>query len=186
MRMLRIAPLARLSALIVCCLGALAGDTLHLQIRNFYQVNDHLFRGGQPTPDGLRQLAANHVSLVVDLREPSQETENERRLAASLGMRFENIPLSAARAPTPDEMKRILSLIVPDYNSHVFVHCLRGKDRTGTVIACYRIQHDGWTPREALREAESKGMSRAEFAMHSFIMRFKPIDLPPPLAASNK
>ena len=26
----------------------------------------------------------------------------------------------------------------------IFVHCRRGKDRTGTVIACYRIQHDGW------------------------------------------
>jgi protein tyrosine/serine phosphatase len=56
----------------------------------------------------------------------------------------------------------------------VFVHCRRGKDRTGTVIACYRIQHDGWTNIHALEEAKSHGMSFAERSMRAYILHFKP------------
>jgi protein tyrosine/serine phosphatase len=160
-----------------------AAEPLHLHIRNFYEVNDHLLRGGQPTDAGIRELAANHVSMIIDLREPGVDTEAEKRLAESLGLKFQNVPLSSTRPPTFEELKRVLSLIVPDGAGKTFVHCLRGKDRTGTVIACYRIQHDGWRPEQALREAQEKGMSRVEFGMRSFIMRFTPIDLPAPLAA---
>jgi protein tyrosine/serine phosphatase len=60
----------------------------------------------------------------------------------------------------------------------VFVHCRRGKDRTGTVIACYRIQHDGWDNRHALEEAKEHGMSSFERAMRAYILSFKPQTVP--------
>jgi protein tyrosine/serine phosphatase len=173
------------STLLLISAVAARSESLHLHIRNFYQVNDHLWRGGQPTEDGIRELAANHVNVVLDLREAGQDTEAEKRLVESLGMKFVNVPLRSTRAPSGDEMRRILSLIVPDAAGRTFVHCLRGKDRTGTVIACYRVQHDGWPPRQALAEAERKGMSSVEFGMHSFILRFSPVDLPAPLATSK-
>ena len=44
----------------------------------------------------------------------------------------------------------------------VFIHCRRGKDRTGTVIACYRMQHDGWNNAKAQAEANEFGMSHLE------------------------
>jgi protein tyrosine/serine phosphatase len=65
------------------------------------------------------------------------------------------------------------------------VHCWRGKDRTGTIIACYRIQHDGWSSRQALKEAEQRGLSHAEFGMRSFILKFSPLDLPAPFALNK-
>ena len=47
--------------------AASAQVTLH--IRNFGEVNDHLYRGGEPTAEGLQELAAMHVVLDIDLRE---------------------------------------------------------------------------------------------------------------------
>ncbi len=73
----------------------------------------------------------------------------------------------------------------------VFVHCKRGADRTGTVIACYRINHDHWQNQKALTEAKYLGMSRLETAMRHFILGFQPVekqaetDLPAPLTASH-
>jgi protein-tyrosine phosphatase len=54
----------------------------------------------------------------------------------------------------------------------VFVHCRRGADRTGTVLACYRIAHDGWDNSKALSEARSLGMSWIERAMQSYVLHY--------------
>jgi hypothetical protein len=40
------------------------------------------------------------------------------------------------------------------------------------VIACYRIQHDGWGNDRALEEAKEYGMSFVERGMRSFILHF--------------
>ena len=39
----------------------------------------------------------------------------------------------------------------------VYVHCLHGVDRTGTMIAIYRMEIEGWRPSEALAEMEHFG-----------------------------
>lgn len=157
---------------------AVAADAPVIHIRNFGQVNDHIFRGGEPTEDGMRELGAAHVVLDIDLRESGRATEEERRIAQGLGMQYVNIPFPAFSAPRIEDVKHVLSLMEPDDAGKIFVHCRRGKDRTGTVVACYRIQHDGWDNQRAFGEAKSYGMSRAERGMHSFILHFKPLDIP--------
>ena len=175
------------AALIFAALAQLlvAAEVPALHIRNFGAVNDRLYRGGAPTPEGLKELASAHVLMIVDLREYGTATGNEQRVAESLGMKYVNVPLPALSAPTQDAVKRVLSLITPDDSGRVFVHCRRGKDRTGTVIACYRIQHDGWDNGRAAREASSYGMSRTERGMRAFILAFHPVDLPAPLSAAR-
>jgi protein tyrosine/serine phosphatase len=162
-----------------------AADAPLIHIRNFGQVNDHIYRGGEPTEDGLRALKAAHVVLDVDLRESSSATEQERRIAQSLGMQYVNISLPAFSAPRLDDVKRVLSLLEPDDAGKIFVHCRRGKDRTGTIVACYRVQHDGWNNERAAAEARRYGMSRAERGMHSFILHFRPLDISPVIPVSQ-
>ena len=184
LQFLKCAGLAALLA--VACLSPLtAAEQPVVHIKNFGQVNGHVFRGAEPSPQGLQDLANLHVLLDVDLREPGQPTEAERRLAEKLGIKYINVPLNGFAAPKPDEMKRILSLISADDAGTVFVHCRRGKDRTGTVIACYRIEHDGWSNRKAVAEADKYGMSRLERGMRAFVLNFKPVDLAPPLQAES-
>jgi hypothetical protein len=55
------------------------------------------------------------------------------------------------------------------------VHCWRGADRTGAVIAAYRIDHDHWDNSRALKEALSCGMSFFQFPRQSYIRRFRPL-----------
>lgn len=146
-------------------------------VRNFGEVNDHLFRGGEPTQRALEELAALHVHLVIDLREPGEKTRLEQEMVEAQKMKYLNIPLNAFHAPTDDQIHRILWLLVNGDTQKIFVHCWRGKDRTGTVVACYRIQHDGWDNRKALAEAHQYGMSFTERGMRSYILHFSPVPL---------
>jgi len=54
----------------------------------------------------------------------------------------------------------------------VFVHCRRGADRSGVLIACYRMAHDHWSNEQALAEARTAGLSRFEPLIRNYIRRF--------------
>ena len=112
-------------------------------IRNFDQVDTHVYRGGQPTADGFRYLAKIGVKTIIDLREPGSRSRAEERTVTSAGMTYVNVPMSGFSAPTGAEMTRILALLEAKDAGPVFVHCRRGADRTGAVIAAYHIDHDG-------------------------------------------
>ena len=143
-------------------------------INNFAAVNDHLFRGAEPSPIGITELGSAGVKVVIDLREPSQATQFEKQQAEKLGMKYTNVPFPPLSAPSSAQVEMVLNMLTQNQAQTVFVHCRRGKDRTGTVIACYRIQHDGWDNSRALNEAKSFGMSSAERGMRSFILHFTP------------
>jgi protein tyrosine/serine phosphatase len=163
-----------------------AADADRPHIRNFGQVTDHLFRGGEPTPEALQELHDLGVKTVIDLREQAKGTLAEKVEVEKLGLKYVNVPLHALTAPKPAEVQYVLSLIFHEEPSKpIYVHCWRGKDRTGTIIACYRIQHDGWDNRRALDEAKSFGMSSFEHSMQSFILHFTPVVIPEVLKAGN-
>ncbi|MBO0722086.1 MAG: dual specificity protein phosphatase family protein, partial [Blastocatellia bacterium] len=54
-------------------------------------------------------------------------------------------------------------------NAPVFVHCRRGSDRTGVIIALYRIKQDGWTAEQAIKEANLYGMGFIQFRKRQYI-----------------
>jgi tyrosine-protein phosphatase SIW14 len=143
-------------------------------VTNFHQVNDHVFRGAQPTNEGFQNLAKLGVKTVIDLREISDRSAAERNSVEAAGMRYVSIPFHGMSAPSPADVVKVLALFDDASAGPVFVHCRRGADRTGTVIACYRITHDGWDNRKALQEAKADGMSWTEVAMHHYVLRYQP------------
>jgi protein tyrosine/serine phosphatase len=164
---------------VLACAGFAAEAPVPVaHVRNFGVVNPHLLRGGEPTAVGLAELGAAGVKVDIDLREAGPATEFEQQQAKKLGMNYTNVPLPPLSAPSAAEIHNILNLIAHNQSQIVFLHCRRGKDRTGTVIACYRIQHDGWDHDRALDEAKHYGMSFAERGMRTFILHFSPLPEP--------
>jgi protein tyrosine/serine phosphatase len=146
-----------------------------VHVRNFGVVNEHLLRGGEPTSEGLTELGSAGVKFIVDLREPGPAADLEKQEAGKLGMQYTNVPFPPLSAPSPGQIRTVLNLLAEHNAQTIFVHCRRGKDRTGTVVACYRVQHDGWNNARALDEARSFGMSSMEHGMKAFIMHFTPV-----------
>jgi protein tyrosine phosphatase (PTP) superfamily phosphohydrolase (DUF442 family) len=112
---------------------------------NFHKVSDDLYRGAQPEPDGLRQLSTLGVRTIVNLRHLHSDRDEiaVANLTGRIG--YERIAMTAwepSRTP-------------------VFVHCQHGADRTGMMVAMYRVVVQGWSKADAIDE-----MRRGGFGFH--------------------
>ena len=138
-------------------------------VPNFHQVSDRIYRGAQPTREGFESLAKMGVQTIVDLRREASQVRSEQQIVEALGMRFLSVPMTL-HAPTDEQIARLLQELNSSAGT-VFVHCHGGKDRTGTVIACYRRTHDGWDAQKALDEANLAGMRR-DVGMRRYVREF--------------
>ncbi|HEY1923651.1 MAG TPA: hypothetical protein VGG58_00275 [Candidatus Acidoferrum sp.] len=67
-------------------------------------------------------------------------------------MRHVEIPTSAFLGPTDFQVATFLQLLRAHPNDKIFVHCYFGDDRTGVMIATYRMADEHWTSDEAYNE----------------------------------
>lgn len=123
----------------------------------FARVAEGLYRSGQPSDAGFQHLARLGVRTVIDLRGPGERAKKEEALVRSLGMQYVNVPLSGWRRPHDADVLRVLEILADPRSRPVLVHCRRGADRTGVIIALYRILYEGWEPEQAYREMRAFG-----------------------------
>ena len=172
-------PLRRTAILTICfslVAAFSAGASLPLAgVENFYKIDDQVYRGAQPSAAGFASLAKLGVKTVIDLREIGEHSQSgEEAIVKALGMQYVSIPLMKMATPDNGVVSRVLGLLNDSGSAPVFVHCKRGADRTGAIIACYRISHDSWEPKRALSEARGDGMSFFQRSMQKYVLHFEP------------
>jgi tyrosine-protein phosphatase SIW14 len=136
---------------------------------NFHRVNNALYRGGQPSDEGLRRLSQLGIKTVLDLREDDERSRSEELKAQAAGLRYFNLPMGNISKPSDKRVDAAMAVISSAENQPVFVHCRRGSDRTGTIIAIYRIEYDGWTSQAAKEEAKRFGLGFWQIRMSDYI-----------------
>jgi protein tyrosine/serine phosphatase len=152
-------------------------------IENFYRVDDQVYRGAQPTDEGFKYLSKIGVKVVLDLRQHKEASEE--RLVTAAGMRYVSVPMTGLTPPTQAETNAVLALLEDQAAGPVFVHCKRGADRTGAVIAAYRIDQEKWDNARALREAMADGMSPRQVPRKKFIRTFQSRNTAPAAGAED-
>jgi protein tyrosine phosphatase (PTP) superfamily phosphohydrolase (DUF442 family) len=141
-------------------------------VPNAGKISDVLFRGAQPSMQGLAELKKLGVSTIVDLRGNRGEVNWERQQSEALGMRFVNIPVLGWSSPGDVQVAQFLKLF-DDANQKVFVHCRFGEDRTGLMVAVYRMAQQKWTADQALGEMNSFGFHYHLYrGMRSYVRKF--------------
>jgi protein tyrosine/serine phosphatase len=121
-------------------------------VSNAAQVNGTLYRGAQPSLEALPGLKKIGIAVIVDFRDDANNIEWEKKGVEAQGMNFVSIPWSASKNPTREKVAAFFTALNGNADKKIFVHCERGADRTGTMIALYRIAYDHWTPDQAVAE----------------------------------
>jgi protein tyrosine phosphatase (PTP) superfamily phosphohydrolase (DUF442 family) len=121
-------------------------------VPNFHKVSDDLYRGAQPSAEGMRELEKLGIKTIVNLR--SFHSDRPEIGDANLG--YEHITMKPWHAEDK-EVVRFLKIVSDPNRTPVFVHCQRGADRTGTMCAIYRVAVQGWSKTEAIEEMTKGG-----------------------------
>jgi uncharacterized protein (TIGR01244 family) len=169
-RLVRLRAISVAVIILTATLGASSREPKEVVLLpNFQQVNEHLYRGAQPLRGGMKELVELRIKTVINLRGDDESAREEEIEARAAGLRYFSEPLPGFGRPKDEQVEKVLAIIKDAQNWPVFVHCRHGEDRTGTIIAIYRITHDGWTSEQAKKEAKQYGMSRFQFAMRDYI-----------------
>lgn len=143
-------------------------------VANFARITPQVYRGAQPSEEGLRELKRLGIRTVVSLR--SWHSAKVRIEAA--GLKAVELPLQAdvfgSTPPTEEEVARFFGVILDPEAQPVYFHCAHGKDRTGTMAAVYRMEVDGWTSEEAIAEMQLFGYHDIYRDLIDFIRRYTP------------
>lgn len=121
---------------------------------NFSVVHRGLLRGGQPTRQGMKLLKRMGVRTVVSLQTKKSWEDD---YAQSLGLNFVRIPVDIFKKIPDNTVQQFLSVVDDPAMQPVYVHCRQGVDRTGVLIAIYRMQRQSWTAEEANAELRRLG-----------------------------
>lgn len=117
-------------------------STATVSIKNFGQMDERFFRGGQPKEQQYSQLAALGVTTIIDLR--NDPKEYAKAAVEALGMTYINIPMSDKDYPETSQIEQFMKLIDDPATGKFYVHCAGGRHRTGVIGAVYRFNHYNW------------------------------------------
>jgi tyrosine-protein phosphatase SIW14 len=123
-------------------------------LANFAEITPVLYRGGQPHGAGLQSLANMGINTIIDVRLTGNSKEGAE--AKRLGMDFVSLPWHCL-FPKDDAIAKFLAYLRAHPDKKVFVHCRYGDDRTGMMIAAYRMAVEGWSAADARKEMDAFG-----------------------------
>ena len=121
-------------------------------VENLHKVSDFLYRGAQPTEEGMKQLKEIGIKTIVNLR----SFHSDRGEIGDTGLSYEHIFMKTWHAEDK-EVALFLKIVTDPNRTPAFVHCQRGADRTGTMCAIYRVAVQGWSKDEAIKEMTKGG-----------------------------
>ena len=143
---------------------------------NLFEITDGLYRGAQPEAQGFVELKKLGVRTIVNLR----SAHSDRGLIRDAGLgddafAYEEIPMVAWH-PEQEDVVRFLRIVSDPKRAPIFVHCKHGADRTGLMVAIYRMAVQGWARQDAIREMREGGFGFHEI-WHGIVEFLERVDV---------
>ena len=139
--------------------GALLAVTLAGCVQPVTAVNpDKVYRSGQLTSTELQQACEDlRIKTIINLRQSASSAKREEALLAFNDTRVVHLPMDQNTPPTEEELDTFFAIMDDRLSYPVLIHCAHGKDRTGVMVAMYRIRYERWSPERAYKEMAQHG-----------------------------
>jgi tyrosine-protein phosphatase SIW14 len=174
----------------------------YIHAKRFREVTPgRLYRSGQMTADGFREIVAlYHIKTIINLQheEPDPFLSDhwlgkgkvrEKALCKELGVKYvlitpDLLPPDNQLDVIPPAVDEFLKVLDDESNYPILLHCKAGLHRTGRLTAIYRMEYQGWSAGEALRELRANGYgfmaaSEADEFIIQFVQNYTPRALRP-------
>ncbi|MEO0901905.1 MAG: dual specificity protein phosphatase family protein [Bacteroidota bacterium] len=129
-----------------------------IQSRHFkrlYSLNDSVYRSEQPSKKGFKELEKLGIKTSITFR----RNKDDSKKARETGLSLVHIPLKTAELNESDIVESLKA--IQNAEKPVLVHCWHGSDRTGAIMAAYRVVFENWSKEKAISE-----LRRPELGYH--------------------
>jgi protein tyrosine/serine phosphatase len=150
--------------LVAVAVGACAGQSPRLlhptdPATDFYTVSPGIYRGGRLTEAGVLTLKKLGVKTIINLEDDSEEIAQETQWAKAASITQLRESLSGYWAPDDKQVDRILKELADPAARPIYIHCKKGMDRTGIIVALHRVYNEGWAASKAEAERDALGFN---------------------------
>ena len=125
-------------------------------LSNLHQVTPMLYRSAQPDATSGEALRKLGIKTVLSFRKRNKDEP----LHKTQGITFKRYPLYTWDIEEEDILE-VLRILNDPANQPILVHCTHGADRTGLMMASYRMIIQGWSKEAAIAE-----MKQGEYEYH--------------------
>lgn len=125
---------------------------------NFYKISEEIYRSEQPSPQQMQYLAELGVKTVINLRLWHSDQDEITNTTIT------EVPIKLRAGKITDEKIIETLKVINKSPKPILIHCWHGSDRTGVVVAMYRLVFQKWTKYQAINE-----LMQPEFGHHSNI-----------------
>jgi protein tyrosine/serine phosphatase len=139
--------------------SSLTSKTLPMKLEgldNLHKVSNRIFRSAQPTKIGMKNAETLGIGTVISLR----SKQKDEKFAEGTNLNLIHVSMRAWN-PRYEDAVEVMRLLNPDNvdlnKKPILIHCYHGADRTGMMIALYRIVYQNWEKEEALSEMLNGG-----------------------------
>lgn len=152
---------------------------------NFAYVAPGLYRSATPSPENLALWQRKYgIKTWIDLRDVDDWDGNERtvtdkhrnyddQIATCRRLGIERVWLPCSdRLPMPEEtIQKFLAILADKSKGVILFGCAGNRHRAGLLCCMFRMRVQGWSEKEAMKEAHKRGYYR--FGHERFDDRFK-------------
>ncbi len=128
-----------------------ATSVVHVQ-PNFHMVTPGIWRSAKLNPESLKRMKTYGLKTIINLLSNDECEPWEDKVAKQMGIQVYHFPLLGSKVAPSKTVDAVLSILEDPARQPVLVHCAAGKDRSGMIIAAYRIAHTDWSFRNIFQE----------------------------------
>jgi tyrosine-protein phosphatase SIW14 len=138
---------------------------------NLYKVNADLFRSEQPSKEGVETIKKLGIKTIINLR----QTQTDRRILKNIGINAQHLRINTWTISYDDVLEALK--LIRDSEKPVLIHCKHGSDRTGCVIAVYRMVYENASKEDAINEFLNKQYGYHETYFPNILRLLNAIDI---------
>lgn len=158
------------SAVLFIITAGAESNKININLKNYHKVSDDLYRSAQPNRKEMHLLELNGFKTIINLR----NLLNDHREIKKTGLSEIHLPMRAKKVDYDDILNTMRA--IRDAQKPVLIHCRRGSDRTGCMVAFYRIVFQSWSKEKALEEFRNEEYGYYEQLFPNLIELVKTVD----------
>jgi tyrosine-protein phosphatase SIW14 len=148
-----------------------ASPVIEAKLKKFYKVSPKVYRSEQPSSKAFAEIQALGITDVLNLR--NHHTDNDE--AEGKRLKLHAVKMNAGSI-TPEQVLQSLAIIKKS-KGPIVIHCWHGSDRTGTIVAAYRMVFQKWPKEKAIDEFKNGGYGYHSRIYPNLIKLLKSLDI---------